>query len=111
LNVLGGVPTINLDYGPMWRVFLVKWTDEAIRKGCCQRPCCAVWRNTLSEMGVVVASSSIAIGPIEEALDNDDQRIGAQWQLLGAALPQFFEDLTWWAEAAKAQRARREPPY
>jgi len=33
LNVLGGVPTINLDYSPMWRLFPVKWTDEAIEKG------------------------------------------------------------------------------
>jgi hypothetical protein len=33
LNVLGGVPTINLDYSPMWRLFPVKWTDGAIAKG------------------------------------------------------------------------------
>lgn len=33
LNVLGGIPTINLDYSPMWRVFPAKWTDEAIQRG------------------------------------------------------------------------------
>jgi len=33
LNVLGGVPTINLDYSPLWRVFPAKWTDEAIERG------------------------------------------------------------------------------
>jgi hypothetical protein len=33
LNVLGGIPTINLDYSPLWRVFPVKWTAEAIEKG------------------------------------------------------------------------------
>jgi hypothetical protein len=33
LNVLGGIPTINLDYSPMWRVFPVKWTDDSIKKG------------------------------------------------------------------------------
>lgn len=33
LNVLGGIPTINLDYSPMWRLFPVKWTDAAIEKG------------------------------------------------------------------------------
>jgi len=33
LNVLGGVPTINLDYSPMWRLFPVVWTEEAIRRG------------------------------------------------------------------------------
>lgn len=33
LNVLGGIPTINLDYSPMWRLFPAVWTDEAIQKG------------------------------------------------------------------------------
>jgi len=33
LNVLGGIPTINLDYSPLWRVFPAVWTDEAIQKG------------------------------------------------------------------------------
>lgn len=33
LNVLGGVPTINLDYSPMWRIFPAVWTDDAIRQG------------------------------------------------------------------------------
>ncbi len=33
LNVLGGVPTINLDYSPIWRLFPVVWTEEAIRNG------------------------------------------------------------------------------
>lgn len=33
INVLGGIPTINLDYSPMWRLFPAVWTDEAIQKG------------------------------------------------------------------------------
>jgi hypothetical protein len=33
LNVLGGIPTINLDYSPYWRLFPAVWTDEAIKKG------------------------------------------------------------------------------
>jgi hypothetical protein len=33
LNVLGGIPTINLDYSPMWRLFPAVWTEEAIKKG------------------------------------------------------------------------------
>lgn len=33
LNVLGGIPTINLDYSPMWRVFPAMWTEEAISRG------------------------------------------------------------------------------
>ncbi len=33
LNVLGGIPTINLDYSPLWRLFPAVWTEEAIQKG------------------------------------------------------------------------------
>ena len=33
LNVLGGIPTINLDYSPMWRLFPAVWTEDAIKKG------------------------------------------------------------------------------
>jgi hypothetical protein len=33
LNVLGGIPTLNLDYSPMWRIFPAVWTDEAVQKG------------------------------------------------------------------------------
>jgi hypothetical protein len=33
LNVLGGIPTINLDYSPMWRIFPAVWTEDAVKKG------------------------------------------------------------------------------
>ncbi len=33
LNVFGGVPTINLDYSPLWRMFPVQWEESAIAKG------------------------------------------------------------------------------
>ena len=33
LNVLGGIPTINLDYSPLWRVFPTKWSHVAIERG------------------------------------------------------------------------------
>ena len=33
LNVLGGIPTINLDYSPIWRLFPVKWTEDAVKQG------------------------------------------------------------------------------
>lgn len=33
INVLGGIPTINLDYSPLWRVFPTKWTNAAIEHG------------------------------------------------------------------------------
>lgn len=33
LNVLGGIPTINMDYSPIWRLFPVVWTADAVEKG------------------------------------------------------------------------------
>ncbi len=33
LNVFGGVPTIALDYSPLWDLNLGEWTQEAIDKG------------------------------------------------------------------------------
>jgi NAD(P)H-dependent FMN reductase len=69
------------------------------------------WRGILSEMGMIVVSSSIAVGPIEEALDAEGQPIGNPGRFLQRALPRFLEDLAWWADAATAQRARRAPPY
>jgi NAD(P)H-dependent FMN reductase len=69
------------------------------------------WRGTLSEMGMAVVSSSISVGPIEAALDAQGRPLGEHGRILGAALPRFLEDLAWWAEAARAQRVRREPPY
>ena len=33
LNVFGGVPTIALDYSPLWDMNLGVWTDEAIENG------------------------------------------------------------------------------
>ncbi|MFC7397296.1 NADPH-dependent FMN reductase [Chelatococcus sp. GCM10030263] len=69
------------------------------------------WRGTLSEMGMLVVSSTLAIGPIEEALDDHGRPTGELGHSMGPALSKFVEDLAWWAEAAQAQRARREPPY
>jgi len=37
--------------------------------------------------------------------------IGEGGRALDAAFPRFADDLSWWMEAAKAQRKRKEPPY
>ncbi len=37
LNVLGGLPTLTLDYSPLWRIFPAIWTEAAIRQGYRQR--------------------------------------------------------------------------
>jgi NAD(P)H-dependent FMN reductase len=69
------------------------------------------WHNTLAEMGMVVISSTLAVGPIAETLDEAGEPIGAAGAALEHAFPRFAADLAWWTEAAKAQRARRAPPY
>lgn len=69
------------------------------------------WHNTLSEMGMIVISSSIAVGPIDATLDAEGQPIGDAGAALERAFPRFADDLAWWTEAAKAQRAKRAPPY
>jgi NAD(P)H-dependent FMN reductase len=69
------------------------------------------WHGTLSEMGMVVISSTIAVGPIAQALSADGQPIGEGGKALERAFPRFADDLAWWVEAAKAQRERKKPPY
>ncbi len=69
------------------------------------------WHGILSEMGMVVISSTIAVGPIGKALDEKGQPVGDGGDSLARAFPRFADDLAWWTEAAKAQRARKAPPY
>jgi NAD(P)H-dependent FMN reductase len=69
------------------------------------------WHGTLSEMGMVVVSSTISVGPIGTALSAEADPIGEGGRALDAAFPRFADDLSWWMEAAKAQRKRTEPPY
>lgn len=69
------------------------------------------WHGVLSEMGMVVVSSTIATGPIAHALSEEGKPIGEPGNALTHTFPRFADDLTWWIEAAKAQRARKSPPY
>ena len=69
------------------------------------------WHGTLSEMGMVVISSTLTVGPITETLSAEAQPTGAAGQALERAFGRFADDLAWWTEAAKAQRSRRPPPY
>jgi NAD(P)H-dependent FMN reductase len=69
------------------------------------------WHATLSELGLSVISSTIAVGPIAETLDADAKPIGELGLRLNSAFQLFEDDLTWWTEASKLQRAHRKPPY
>jgi NAD(P)H-dependent FMN reductase len=70
-----------------------------------------VWHGILSEMGMVVISSTIAVGPIAQTLEPGGHPIGAAGDALDRAFSRFADDLAWWTEAARAQRERKAPPY
>jgi NAD(P)H-dependent FMN reductase len=69
------------------------------------------WHGTLSEMGMVVVSSTIAVGPIGQTLSAEGEPITESGEVLERSLPRFADDLMWWVEAAKVQRLRKAPPY
>src|SRR4051794_4695333 len=69
------------------------------------------WHGTLSEMGMVVISSSLAVGGIAQTLGENGEPLGEGGKQLSHAFPRFAEDLSWWMEAAKAQREKRGVPY
>lgn len=69
------------------------------------------WHGTLSEMGMVVTSQTIAVGPIGQSLSETGEPIGEGGKALVRAFPRFADDLMWWVEAAREQRARKKPPY
>ncbi len=69
------------------------------------------WHGILSEMGMVVVSSTLAVGGIGKTLSVEGEPIGDGGASLAKAFPRFADDLAWWTEAARAQRERKAPPY
>src|SRR3981081_2900223 len=69
------------------------------------------WHGTLSAMGMVVISSTIAVGPISQTLSVDGKPLGEGGKALEQAFLRFADDLAWWIEAAKMQRAKKAPPF
>ena len=70
-----------------------------------------LWHGTLAEMGMVVISSSVAVGQITKTLDADGQPSGEAGQSLEKTFARFADDLTWWTQAARQQRQRTPPPF
>lgn len=70
-----------------------------------------IWHGTLSEMGMVVISSTLTVGGASGSLSGDGQPIGEGGAALERGFPRFAEDLEWWATAARTQRERAKPPY
>lgn len=70
-----------------------------------------LWHGTLSEMGMVVISSTVTVGPIAQTLDAAGEPVGDAGSFLERSFSRFADDLAWWTEAAKTQRLRKAPPY
>jgi NAD(P)H-dependent FMN reductase len=71
----------------------------------------SIWHAILSEMGMVVVSSTLAVGPIAQTLDAGGKATGSAGEQLQRSFVRFADDLAWWTEAARQQRARKSPPY
>ena len=69
------------------------------------------WHGTLSEMGMVVISSTLSVGPIERTLDAFGAPIGEPGESLDKSFERFAADLEWWSEAARSQQAEKSPPF
>jgi NAD(P)H-dependent FMN reductase len=69
------------------------------------------WHGTLSEMGMVVVSSTLTVGGIGQTLDAGGQPTGEGGAALSRSFPRFADDLAWWTQAAREQRAKVAPPY
>ena len=69
------------------------------------------WHSTLSEMGMVVTSSTVNVGPIGKTLDAQGQPIDEAGKFLEKSFARFADDLAWWMEAARLQKGRKAPPF
>ncbi|PZQ58688.1 MAG: NADPH-dependent FMN reductase [Sphingomonas taxi] len=69
------------------------------------------WHGTLTEMGMVVVSSTLTVGSIGHTLDSDGHPTGDGGAALARSFPRFADDLAWWTAAAREQKARVKPPY
>jgi len=64
LNVLGGIPTINLDYSPLWRLFPTKWTNAAIEHGYRSRLTDAIEIANFQAKGFLTGLDDRALRPV-----------------------------------------------
>jgi NAD(P)H-dependent FMN reductase len=71
----------------------------------------SAWHPILSEMGMVVISSTLAVGPIAETFDAQGEPIGEAGRLTKKAFERLADDLAWWTAAARNQRQEQAPPY
>ena len=68
------------------------------------------WRSTLAVMGMVVTSTGLSLARIGGAFDAEGQPVGEDGGRIARGFPRFANDLNWWIDAAKAQRAKAGTP-
>ena len=71
----------------------------------------SAWHPILSEMGMIVVSSTLAVGPIAETFDAQGEPIGDVGRVVRQTFGRVADDLAWWTAAAKHQRLLQAPPY
>lgn len=71
----------------------------------------SAWHPILSEMGMVVVSSTLAVGPIAETFNAEGEPIGEAGRRAQKAFDRVADDLAWWTSAARRQRLLQAPPY
>ena len=69
------------------------------------------WHPILSEMGMVVVSSTVAVASIQSTFDEEGKPIGEVGQVVKKAFGRVADDLAWWTSAAREQRRKQAPPY
>ena len=71
----------------------------------------SAWHPILSEMGMGVISSTVAVGPIAATFNAEGKPIGEAGRATQKAFDRVADDLAWWTSAARQQRLRQAPPY
>ena len=69
------------------------------------------WRTSLAEMGMPSVSQVFSVGQIHKTLSEDGEPTDQAHDGFEKSFTRFADDLAWWAEAAKVQRAKKDPPY
>ena len=70
-----------------------------------------VWRGTLAEMGMIVISSTLSISDVSNTFDAEGRPAGPHSGSTVKAFDRAADDLAWWAQAARNQRAVKPPPF
>jgi NAD(P)H-dependent FMN reductase len=64
------------------------------------------WRLILGNLGMIVTPANLSLARIGQAFDENGAPIGEDGGRLGRAFGGLIDDLHFWADAAKAQRAK-----